>query len=114
MKRTLIAELATSPSDRVLVKGWIRRLRETKSTTFIIVADCSGAIQVVAEPARTRHLSLRAECAVAIAGRIRRDQRAPGGAEIDLEEIEVLGPAGDDLPGAAVSKPGDISPETGL
>jgi len=111
MKRTLIAELASSTSERVLVKGWIRRLRETKSTTFIIVADCSGAIQVVAEPARTRHLGLRAECAVAIAGRIRRDERAPGGAEIDLDEIEVLGPAADELPFAAVSKLEDISIE---
>jgi len=111
MKRTLIAELAASSSDRVLIKGWIRRLRETKSTTFIVVQDCSGAIQVVAEPARTRHLGLRAECAVAIAGRIRRDDRAPGGAEIDLEEIEVIGPAADDLPFAAVSKLEDISAE---
>ena len=66
---------------------------------------------MVAEPSRTRGLGLRAECAVAIAGRIRRDERAPGGAEIDLEEIEVIGPAADDLPFAAVSKLEDISPE---
>ena len=111
MKRTLIAQLASETSDRVLVKGWVRRLRETKSTTFIIVADCSGAIQVVAEPARTRNLGLRAECAVAIAGKARRDERAPGGVELDLESIEVLGAVPDDLPFTAVSKLEDISPE---
>src|SRR5271170_1576682 len=111
MKRTLIAELSSSSSDRILLKGWVRRLRETKSTSFIILRDCSGEIQVVADPARTRGLGLRAECAVAIAGKLRRDERAPGGFEVDLEEIEVLGPAAEDLPFGAVSKLEEISPE---
>jgi nondiscriminating aspartyl-tRNA synthetase len=111
MKRTLIAELSSSSSDRILLKGWVRRLRETKSTSFIILRDCSGEIQVVADPARTRGLGLRAECAVAIAGKLRRDERAPGGFEVDLETIEVLGPAAEDLPFGAVSKLEEISPE---
>jgi nondiscriminating aspartyl-tRNA synthetase len=114
MKRTLIADLDPAAAGAVLLKGWIRRLRETKSTSFIILQDCSGTIQVVADPAATRGLGLRPECAVAIAGKVRRDERAPGGAEIDLEKIEVLGAAVEDLPFTAVSKLEDISPEIAL
>ncbi len=110
MKRTFIAELGAA-SGKVVLKGWVRRLRETKSTTFIIVEDCSGAIQVVAEPSRTRGLGLRPECAVAIAGIIHRDERAPGGFEVDLDQLEVLGPAADDLPFTSISRLEDISPD---
>ncbi len=79
MARQLIAELEKSPSEAVTLKGWIRRIRETKSTTFIVLQDCSGIIQIVAEPAKVKELGLRAESAVLIVGQSRIDQRAPGG-----------------------------------
>ena len=58
MKRQLIEELDRSQSSPVLLKGWIRRIRETKSTTFIVLQDCSGIIQVVADPSKVKHLGL--------------------------------------------------------
>ena len=51
-----------------MLKGWIRRIRETKSTTFIVLQDCSGIVQIVANPAKVKDLGLRAESAVAISG----------------------------------------------
>lgn len=111
MKRSLIVELAPLVGERVLIMGYVRRLRETKSTRFIVLQDCSGTVQVVAEPSLTKSLGLRAEAAVAITGRVRRDDRAPGGLEVDLETLEVLGAAAEDLPFSAVSRLEEISPE---
>lgn len=43
MPRTLIADLKGREMQPTELKGWIRRIRETKSTTFIVLQDCSGA-----------------------------------------------------------------------
>jgi len=109
MKRQLIAELDRSQSEPVILKGWIRRIRETKSTTFVVMQDCSGIIQVVADPANVKNLGLRAESAVTIIGTPRIDERAPGGIEIDCEKLEVLNPAAEVLPFTSTSRLDQIS-----
>jgi nondiscriminating aspartyl-tRNA synthetase len=114
MKRTLIAELNRSQTGTVLLKGWIRRIRETKSTTFVVLQDCSGLIQVVADPASLKNLGLRGESAVAIVGRARVDERAPGGMEIDCDRIEVLNHAAEILPLTSTSRLEEISAELAI
>ena len=114
MKRELIAELDRLQMGPVMLKGWIRRIRETKSTTFIVMQDCSGIIQVVADPANVKNLGLRAESAVTIIGKPRVDARAPGGIEIDCETIEVLNPAAEVLPFTSTSRLEEISSELAI
>ncbi len=114
MKRQLIAELDRSQSEPVVLRGWIRRIRETKSTTFIVLQDCSGIIQVVADPAGVKNLGLRAESAVAIVGKPRVDERAPGGVEIDCQELEVLSSAAEVLPFTSASRLEEISPDIAI
>ncbi len=111
MKRQLIGELDRSQSSPVTLKGWIRRIRETKSTTFVVLQDCSGIIQVVADPARVKHLGLRAESAVMIIGQSRLEDRAPGGIEINCDEIEILNGAAEVLPLTSASRLEEISPD---
>jgi nondiscriminating aspartyl-tRNA synthetase len=114
MKRQLIAELDRSQSGPVVLKGWVRRIRETKSTTFIVLQDCSGIVQIVANPADVKDLSLRAESAVAITGTPRIDERAPGGFEIDCHSVEVLNPAAEVLPFTSTSRLEEISLEIAI
>lgn len=114
MKRHLIVEVDRTQSGAIVLKGWIRRIRETKSTTFIVLQDCSGVVQVVAEPARVKDRGLRAESAVAITGALRADERAPGGIEIVCHSIEVLNAAEEVLPFASVSRLDEISPELAI
>jgi nondiscriminating aspartyl-tRNA synthetase len=114
MKRQLIAELDRSQTAPLMLKGWIRRIRETKSTTFIVMQDCSGVIQIVADPAKVKHLGLRVESAVAITGNPRIDERAPGGIEIDCNAIEVLNPAAEVLPFSSTSRLEEISPDIAI
>lgn len=109
MQRTMVADLGESAPT--VLKGWIRRIRETKSTTFIVLQDCSGTVQVVADPAMTKNLGLRAESAVAIAGAARRDERAPGGLEFDAREITILNQAAETLPFTSASRLDQLSPE---
>ncbi len=111
MPRTMIADLNSVELQRCELKGWIRRIRETKSTTFIVLQDCSGTIQVVADPVRTRNLGLRAESAVAIAGTVRRDERAPGGVEFDAHEFTILNQSAENLPFTSVSRLDQLSPD---
>jgi nondiscriminating aspartyl-tRNA synthetase len=111
MPRTMIADLTSHGPQTRQLKGWIRRIRETKSTTFIVLHDCSGTIQVVADPVRVKNLGLRAESAVAITGTVRRDERAPGGIEFDADEFTVLNQPADNLPFTSVSRLDQLSPE---
>jgi nondiscriminating aspartyl-tRNA synthetase len=109
MPRTLIADLKGHEIQITELKGWIRRIRETKSTTFIVLQDCSGIVQVVADPAQVKNLGLRAECAVAITGAPRRDERAPGGIEFDANEISILNESTQILPFTSVSNLDQLS-----
>jgi nondiscriminating aspartyl-tRNA synthetase len=111
MPRTFIADLKGHEAQTSQLKGWIRRIRETKSTTFIILQDYSGTIQVVADPLLTRSLGLRAESAIAIIGKTRRDERAPDGLEFDAHEVSVLNRSVENLPFTSVAHLDRLSPD---
>jgi nondiscriminating aspartyl-tRNA synthetase len=111
MPRTLIADLKGSEMQTTELKGWIRWIRETKTTTFIVLQDCSGSIQVVVEPERVRHTGLRSESAVAVVGTPRRDERAPGGIEVDAREVAVLNQSATNFPFSSVSRLDQLSPD---
>jgi nondiscriminating aspartyl-tRNA synthetase len=111
MPRMMIADLKSPGPKSIVLKGWIRRIRETKSTTFIVLQDCSGTIQVVADPVLLRNLGLRAESAVAIEGTARRDERAPGGVEFDADEFTILNQSAENLPFTSVSRLDQLSPD---
>ena len=111
MPRTLIADLKDREMQATQLKGWVRRIRETKSTTFIVLQDCSGIVQVVADPARVKNLGLRAESAVAVTGTPRHDERAPDGIEFDANDLVVLNQSAENLPFTSVSHLDQLSPE---
>jgi nondiscriminating aspartyl-tRNA synthetase len=111
MPRTMIADLKSYGPQSSELKGWIRRIRETKSTTFIVLQDCSGTIQVVADPVRVKNLGLRAKSAVTIAGTARRDERAPGGIEFDADDFRILNQSAGNLPFTSVSHLDQLSPD---
>ncbi len=110
-RRTMIADLKGRGPKSAVLCGYIRRIRQTKSTTFVVLHDRSGTIQVVADPALIKGAGLRAESALEVEGLAREDPRAPGGIEFDAAEIRVLNQAADDLPFNSVSRLDDLSPE---
>ncbi len=80
----------------VLIQGWLYNLRESGKLLFPLFRDGTGILQgVVAksdvapevfESAR----GLTQESSLRVTGKVRADQRAPGGFELDVAELEVL------------------------
>src|SRR5438045_2714371 len=91
-----IRNLAQFDGQEVVVQGWLYNLRESGKLLFPLFRDGTGIVQGVvvkkAVPAEVfehvRHLTQ--ESSVRVTGRVRRDDRAPGGFELDVTGIEVI------------------------
>jgi asparaginyl-tRNA synthetase len=96
---------------RVLVFGWVHRLRTQGQLFFMIVRDGSGFLQVVIEGVLTQTvaaLTVRREPSVMVVGVVHTDERAPGGIELAADFWEMIGNAPADFE-SIVSK--DSSPD---
>lgn len=113
-ERVFAADLAGHLGREVVLRGWIHHLRATKSTTFIVLKDASGTVQVVADPGAIHGLALKTEDAVEVRGRPRAEPRARQGYEVDLVALRVLGPAIHSLPFTSASPIGEVGPETAI
>ena len=113
-ERVFAADLAGHLGREVLLRGWIHRLRATKSTTFIVLKDASGTVQVVADPGAIHGVALKTEDAVEVRGRPRAEPRARQGYEVDLAALRVLAPAIHNLPFTAASSLAEVGPETAI
>ncbi len=93
---TTIAEIGKHDGEQVTVRGWLYNLRTSGKLLFPIFRDGSGVIQgVVAKNAVASELfdavkALTQESSVIVEGKVRADQRAPGGYELDVTGVEVL------------------------
>lgn len=110
--RSLIASLHPELSEEIVIRGWIFRLRELTRTTFIIVKDCSGEVQCVADSDSVRTLALKRDEPVEITGKIKPDTRAKGGFEVEVNKIVVLNRVTHLLPFNSSSDISDIGIET--
>ena len=98
LKRTLIGDLPTTDLKEVLIRGWIHHLRELARTTFVVLKDCSGLVQCVADPTITKALTLSIEEPIEIIGKVVKDSRASGGIEIAVAQIHRLNEVQQPLP----------------
>src|SRR6185503_21212744 len=89
-KQTLISELATHIGDEVTLKGWLYNMRSSGKLLFPQLRDGTGIAQcVVAKNSVTPELwealkPLGQESALIVTGKVREDNRAPGGVEVDV------------------------------
>lgn len=96
-----IRELGEHAGEQVTVKGWVEATRAHGKVAFLVVRDGTGVVQGVLlkkevdEATWERHAALTAESVVSITGEVRPDDRAPGGYELGLTELEVLSTAED-------------------
>src|ERR1700723_1283823 len=91
-----IATLGQHEGQSVTLRGWLYNLRESGKLLFPIFRDGTGTIQGVAHvksvpPAVFESLKgLTQESSVIVTGKVRADKRAPGGFELDVEDIQVI------------------------
>src|ERR1700733_10576495 len=91
-----IASLKQHEGQTVILHGWLYNMRASGKLLFPIFRDGSGTVQGIMPKAAvtpevwetTKHLTQ--ESSVIVTGRVRADQRAPGGYELDVENVEVV------------------------
>ncbi len=74
--------------SRVVVRGWVYRKRVLKNKVFLVIRDSSGIVQVVFSGGLVEEASrLNIESAIYVGGTVKREERAPGGVEIQADGI---------------------------
>src|SRR5687767_303637 len=96
--RIFAGSIAEHVGESVLIRGWVYRLRSLATTTFIVVRDCTGEAQCVLASSRLSGIHVKLDDAVELAGRVREDQRARSGCELEVEALRVLNAASNKLP----------------
>ncbi|MEW6212817.1 MAG: asparagine--tRNA ligase [Acidobacteriota bacterium] len=96
MKQVYIRDISHHDGQQVTIKGWLYNIRSSGKLIFPQIRDGSGIIQGVifkknvSEKVWSDCLSLTQESSIIVHGRVRADERAPGGYELDVTDIEVL------------------------
>lgn len=87
-----IADLKGHVGKSVSIRGWVHRRRSSKNIVFIVLRDVSGIAQCTF-PAASEYFSIAdsmlVESSCSIKGKVKKDERAPGGYEIEGEKLEV-------------------------
>jgi asparaginyl-tRNA synthetase len=91
-----IREIGQHEGQTVTIRGWLYNLRASGKLIFPIFRDGSGIIQgVVAKQQVSPELfdaikGLTQESSVIVTGKVRADQRAPGGYELDVTDAQIM------------------------
>jgi asparaginyl-tRNA synthetase len=91
-----ISELPGRDGETVTLNGWLQHRRSSGKIRFIVLRDGTGYLQCVASvkdvSAETFETldRLPLESSIRVTGVVRKDDRAPGGCELGVQEIEVI------------------------
>jgi asparaginyl-tRNA synthetase len=92
-----IEDIGRHAGEDVTIRGWLHNRRSSGKIHFLIVRDGSGFIQAVMSKAGVGEELFRAadhlsqETSLIVTGAVRADSRAPGGYEIDVSRLEIVG-----------------------
>lgn len=92
-----IKDLPQHPGETVTVSGWIATLRVHARVAFIVLRDGTGVVQGVVVKSQLPDdiwdlaTALTQESCIALTGVVRADARAPGGHELTVTGIDLIG-----------------------
>jgi asparaginyl-tRNA synthetase len=90
MKAVYIGNISVHEGSEVTLRGWVYNKRSSGKLQFILLRDGTGIMQCVAfkgnfSPEQFEELDrLTQESSLEVRGKVRRDDRAPGGFELDI------------------------------
>ncbi len=96
-----IADFHQHVNERVTVQGWVMTTRSSGKIAFLVLRDGSGYLQCVVSKKEVPEAvwqgfqTLAQETSVAIEGVVRAEPRSPGGYELGVSDLRVLGPSVD-------------------
>ncbi len=82
--------------EKVMLRGWVHRIRKQKKMVFVLLRDPSGVVQtvvkkdVVSDEEYANAEKMLIESLVALSGTVNADSRAEGGYEVQVDDIKVL------------------------
>ncbi len=109
MERTHIKDVPTMVGETVKISGFVHAIRNQGSIKFIILRDVTGLIQSVilkSSPAFAVVDELSLESVIEIEGLAKAEKQAPGGFEIEAQNINILSKAAPELPIPVVTEKG--------
>ncbi len=78
----------------ISVRGWVYRKRESKDIVFFIIRDATGIVQCTVRKdssawADAKRVTI--ESSVTLSGTVKKDERAPGGFEVPVDQLKIVG-----------------------
>jgi asparaginyl-tRNA synthetase len=95
-RRITVAEAGKHVGETVSIPGWLYNLRRSGKICFPQLRDGTGVIQCVAVKSNLPEETFEAlknltqESSLIITGKLRAEQRAPGGYELDVEQAQIV------------------------
>jgi asparaginyl-tRNA synthetase len=96
MARITIEDLKHHVGEEVQLSGWLTHKRSSGKIRFLILRDGTGIVQCVmvkehiADETFAKFDEMTQETSFSIRGKVRADDRAPGGYEIELSEVHII------------------------
>ncbi len=96
MGRIYIEELSKHDGEEVKIHGWLYNKRSSGKIRFLIVRDGTGIVQCVmvkgevSDEIFTAYDDLTQESSLIVTGRVRKEDRAPGGYELQLLDNHII------------------------
>jgi asparaginyl-tRNA synthetase len=94
--RITIERAGQHAGETVVIPGWLYNLRKSGKIAFPILRDGTGILQCVAVKSQLPESlfdaikDLTQESSIIVTGKVRAEPRAPGGYELDVENLEVV------------------------
>jgi asparaginyl-tRNA synthetase len=101
MNAVRISDLRDHVGRSVRVRGWVMTTRSSGKIAFLVLRDGSGYLQgvvpkkEVSEETWERFGGLAQETSVVVTGTVREEPRSPGGYELGVTDLEIVGPSHD-------------------
>lgn len=96
MKWVYIEDIAACKGQEVEIRGWVYNKRSSGKVRFILVRDGTGILQATIfsaekdDPLFRKFDDLTQESSIIVRGRVREEKRAPGGFELNIQEMEII------------------------
>ena len=89
LERVFINELSKMANETVMLRGWVHKIIDLSHVVFVKLRDKSGIVQLVCDKDQVK--DLRLENAIEVIGTKCENEKAPGGIEIEVDNIKILG-----------------------
>ncbi len=87
--RTYVNEVKAATEELIAMKGWVHRIYDVGQISFVQLRDKTGIIQLVLDKGQRE--GLRLETAISVKGKKAENPKVPGGIELQVQTLEVVG-----------------------